>query len=358
MSFMKRSPAAIEAISRVRQSMPEEQLDVADRMAKVNACNVTTFRDEALAARLDRLKRSLVAHYAGDEKQHRILFIIGASHSGKSTLIEHALAADPAFESYVNVEGVNAMPVLYMPAPSPCTLRNIAVDGLEGLGYPVKATLTESRIWPLFREQLKRRHVLFLIIDEAQHAIVSNNSDWEIQKVRDTFKHLVQMPDWPLRLILCGVSPLERLREGDKQIASRSTVLNLGPLDKKQHAPHVRRYIEMIVTEHAEMELGDFIGGDFPQRLIHACDGCFGSIVRLIRLAVEFAMVAGATRVEKAHFSKAYADISGCSPTSNIFSIDVWEGVEVGAARVVDDQPEPSDTDEKPKRLRAGERRK
>ncbi|CAH0340493.1 ATP-binding protein [Rhizobium sp. CECT 9324] len=348
--------SAIEAISRVRQSMPEAQLNIADRMATISAHHIPTFRDDALSARIDRMKRSLVAHYSGDEKQHRILFVIGESHSGKSSLIQHALATDPAFESYVDSDGVDAMPVLMMDGPSPCTLRNIASDGLEKLGYPVKANLSESRIWPLFREQLKRRKVLFIVIDEAQHAIKNNTSDYEIQKVRDTLKHLVQMPDWPIRLVLSGVSPLERLREGDKQIESRSTMMRLGSLTS-QHASHVIGYVELVVTRHARLKLDDFLGGDFPLRMIHACGGCFGSIVQLIRLAVENTLLKGSDIVTAGNFAAAYAEMSGCSPSSNIFTAQDWNSLEVGAARIVEDAGEASKPQQKPKRIRAGERR-
>ncbi|MEH7846375.1 MULTISPECIES: ATP-binding protein [Rhizobium] len=362
MTFQKRDTAAIEAISQVRQTMDQSQLDIADTMAKVNAQHISTFRNGALERHVDRLKRSLVAHYTGDDKQHRILFIIGESHSGKTTLVEHVLRTDPAFQPYITTDGIEAMPCLHLPAPSPCTLHNIASDGLEKLGYPIKSTLTESRIWPLFREQLKRRRVIFLFIDEAQHAIKSNNSSWEIQKVRDTFKHLVQMPEWPVRLILCGVSPLELLRDGDKQIASRSTVLNLGPLTEDKHGPHVRRYVELVVQEHADLALGDFLRGDFPKRIIHACGGCFGSIVQLIRYAVETALLAGEGKVLPEHFARAYADISGCSPSSNIFTIKSWRTMEPGEARITEEPYGDSDGGgddggQKPKRLRAGERR-
>jgi len=355
---LKQLPAsAIEAISRMRQSMPDSQLDIADRMATISAHHIPTFRDDALKKRIDRMKRSLVAHYSGDEKQHRILFVIGDSHSGKSSLIEHVLATDPAFDSYVDSNGVNAMTVLLMDGPSPCTLRNIAYDGLEKLGYPVKANMTESRIWPLFREQLKRRRVLFIVIDEAQHAVKNNTSDYEVQKVRDTFKHLVQMPDWPIRLILCGVSPLERLREGDKQIETRSTMMRLGSLTA-QHAAHVVSYIELVVTHHAGLKLGDFLGGDFPDRLIHSCGGCFGSIVKLIRLAVEDTLLKGQGIVTDESFAAAYGEMSGCSPTSNIFRNSDWRALEPGAAKIVGastDEDTPSAP--KPKRIRAGERR-
>jgi len=354
MSLNNLPASAIEAISRVRQSMPDGQLDIADKIATISAHHIPTFRDEALIARIDRMKRSLVAHYSGDDKQHRILFVIGESHSGKSSLIKHALATDPAFKSYVDSDGVEAMTVLVMDGPSPCTLRNIASDGLEKLGYPVKANLSESRIWPLFREQLKRRKVLFIVIDEAQHAIKNNTSDYEIQKVRDTFKHLVQMPDWPIRLILCGVSPLERLREGDKQIESRSTMMRLGALTS-QHAAHVAGYVRLVVTDHAGLELADFLGGDFPDRVIHATGGCFGSVVHLIRLAVENALLKDTGIVTAENFAAAYAEMSGCSPTNNIFTARDWTSMTEGSARVRDEEEETQAP--KPKRIRAGERR-
>lgn len=349
------TPSALEAITRVRQSMPASQLAIADRMAIVNAGHIPTYRDTTLAEHLAYMKRSLVAHYSGDDKQYRILLVIGKSHSGKSSLIENALSTDQAFDGYVASDGVEAMPCLFLEAPSPATLRNLAVEGLEKLGYPVKSDITESRAWPLFRQQLKRRKVLFVFIDEAQH-IINTNNDPECQKVRDTLKHLVQMKDWPVRLIMSGVSPLEELRDGDDQIKERSMVLLLGPLEAAKHAPHVRQYVKLVVVNHAEMELEDFLGGDFADRVIYACDGCFGSIVKMIRASVEVAMVEGSASVGMRHFEKSYGQITGCSKTSNIFSSEQWRTAAAGAAKVTPDTPAPAP--DKPKALRAGERRK
>jgi hypothetical protein len=347
------SPSALEAITRVRQSMPEGQLAIADRMAVVNAGHIPTHRDKEFADRLEHMKRSLVAHYSGDDKQYRMLLVIGKSHSGKSSLIEHALSTDPAFDTYTASDGVEATPCLFLEAPSPATLRNLAVEGLEKLGYPVKSDITESRAWPLFRQQLKRRRVLFVFIDEAQHIINTNNQP-ECQKVRDTLKHLVQMKDWPVRLIMSGVPPLEALRNQDEQIEERSMVLNLGPLNATKHAPHVRKYVKLVVVEHAAMHLEDFLDGDFPERVIYACDGCFGSIVKIIRAAVEVAMVECCASVGKRHFEKAYGQITGCSTTSNIFTGNEWRTAAAGVAKVTLETP----AADKPKALRAGERRK
>lgn len=348
------SPSALEAITRVRQSMPSGQAEIADRMATVNAGYIPTHRDTAFAKHLEYMKRSLVAHYSGDDKQYRMLLVVGNSHSGKSSLIEHALSSDPAFETYTASDGVEAVPCLFLEAPSPATLRNLAVEGLEKLGYPVKSDITESRAWPLFRQQLKRRMVLFVFIDEAQHIMNTNNAP-ECQKVRDTLKHLVQMKDWPVRLIMSGVSPLEEMRDGDRQIKERSKVLSLGPLNATTHAAHVRKYIQLVVMEHAAMTLEDFLGGDFADRVIYACDGCFGSIVKIIRASVEASMVDGSASVGKRHFERAYGEITGCSTTSNIFSNGKWKDETPGAAKVSADSAPSTD---KPKALRAGERRK
>lgn len=354
------SPALVEALSRVRQSMPADQTALADRMATINARHLKTFRDDAFAAHVDRMKRGLVAHYSGDEKQYRMILVVGSSHSGKSTLVEHALDNDPAFHPYVDSEGTETVPVLRFQAPSPCTLRNLAVDGLEALGFPVKSDIVESRAWPLFRQQLKHRKVLFIFIDEAQQTINSNN-EHEIQKLRDTFKHLVQMDDWPIRLILAGVSPLERLRE-DMQIRSRSTVLNVGDLDPVAHRAHVVHWVTKIVNEHAELALEDFLNGDFPEKLVHACGGCFGSIVESTRLAVEHALIKGVDEVGVAHFATAYAQRTGCSSSNNIFTAEDWRSLAPGAARKEDAKaapaaaPTPAADAMKP--LRGGERRK
>lgn len=347
------SPNVLEAITRVRESMSSDQLEIADRMAIVNAGYISTYRDINFAGHLSYMKRSLVAHYSGDDKQYRILLVCGNSHSGKSSLIRHALAADPGFNPYIASDGVETMPCLFLEAPSPATLRNLAVEGLEKLGYPIKSDIRESRAWPEFRRQLKRRRVLFVFIDEAQH-IINTNNDPECQRVRDTLKHLVQMEDWPIRLIMAGVPPLERFRDEDDQIEERSKVMILGPLDADNHVPHVQKYVRDVVVDHAKLELEDFLAGDFANRVIYACDGCFGSIVKIIRASVEIALVEGSAAVGNRHFARAYGDITGCSSTSNIFTAQQWRSQGAGAAKSKVD----TTATEKPKALRGGERRK
>lgn len=326
------SPELAEALSHLRVSMPPEENEIADRMEAISAQHVPTFRDIAFASRFRKLKRSLVAHFTGDNKQHRMIIVTGESHSGKSDLINHCLDNDPGLLPYATKDGFPAIPVLRMDAPSPCNMVNVAVDGLEALGYPVKGNIKEKEAWPLFRAQLKRHRVLILFIDEAQHAVNSTSSPPDLQRLRDIFKHVTQMKDWPVRLILAGVHPLERLRE-DKQIRTRSMPMHLGDITAA-HAKHVCHWVKKIVEEHAEMSLDDILGGDFPLRLIHGAGGCFGSIIQLIRMAIEDALVAGKDIVTLSNFASAYATMTGCSKDENILMVKNWQSKEGALARL------------------------
>ncbi|MDE1996175.1 MAG: ATP-binding protein [Rhizobiaceae bacterium] len=329
------SAELVEALSRVRQSMPAAELELADRMAEISSKHVETMRDRAFDSRFRRMKRSLVAHFTGDNKQHRIIIVTGESHAGKTALIEHRLDSDPGFFPYVDKDGNMTVPILKMEAPSPCNLVNLAIEGLTRLGYPVKGDIKEKTAWPLFRDQLKRFKVLVVFIDEAQHTVNSTNRA-DLQRLRDIFKHLVQMKDWPVRLILAGVSPLEKLRE-DRQIRTRSMPLHLGDLSVGAHSNHVRHWVRKIVTEHAELRLGDFLAGDFPDRMIHSAGGCFGSIIQLTRLAVEDALVNGEGVVGDKNFAAAYSNLTGCSSSQNIFTARKWRMLEGALAKIADD---------------------
>ncbi|UHS61336.1 ATP-binding protein [Agrobacterium vaccinii] len=358
------NPELIEALSRVRASMPQSELDVADRIAEISAKHVETHRDRAFNSRFRKMKRSLVAHFSGDTKQHRILIVTGESHSGKTAMIENALDNDAGFDPYPDSNGNMTMPVLRMECASPAYLVNVALDGLEALGYPMDPKTREKVAWTEFRKRLKQRKVLLVFIDEAQHSVNSTNGA-ELQKLRDILKHMVQMKDWPIRIILAGVPPLEKFRE-DQQIRKRSMTLHLGPLTTGHNDEHVRHWVKKIVTEHAEMEIDDFMAGDFPQRLIHACGGCFGSIVQLTRLAIEEELMKGAATVGAPSFANAYKTMTGCLVNENIFTAKTWHQIQGSGAKLESGSTSGSTTDyddDKPcaarlKPLRGGERPK
>ncbi|MHC1548735.1 ATP-binding protein [Phyllobacterium sp. K27] len=304
----------------------------AEKMAEINARYIETMRDTILNARLDLLCESLVATHNSEMDKKRILIILGESGAGKSRLLDHNFALREAFQSYVDSYGTVTRPVLRYNAPQPCTPKMVALEGLNELGYPVTGTVTEAKAWQLFRHQLMVRKVLFVHIDEAQHSVMNKDKD-VVQKVSDGFKNLVQM-EWPVRLILSGVSPLEDLILRDKQIKERSLVVRLDKIDTERHRGLIQSILETVIKDHASLELDDFVTDEFLDRLVHSCGGSFGSIIQMIRAAVRECLVDpehdGVVRGK--HFKTAYQAISGCSPTENLFTRKDWADLDAGLA--------------------------
>jgi len=162
------------------------------------------------------------------------------------------------------------------------------------------------------------------------------------------------MPDWPVRLILAGVAPLASFL-ARKQLYNRRTVVPFDTLDADGTTDLVKSILETIVQEHARMEirikLDDTVEevdeettktrqrekGTFLKRLMHACDAEFGSVVQMIRAAVELAIYADRDHVTIDDFAKTYASFSGCRPSKNIFTAANWEELDPATALLRDD---------------------
>src|SRR5690606_18191876 len=108
---------------------------------------------------------------SGEPGKRRALFVIGESGSGKSTAIRRIIDTRPEFQPYQDEAGQTVRPMVSFDAPSPLTLKLLAKVGVEAVGYPVYGRLQENEAWDLFKQQIKARRVLFLHIDEMQHAV-------------------------------------------------------------------------------------------------------------------------------------------------------------------------------------------
>ncbi|MFE0014087.1 TniB family NTP-binding protein [Mesorhizobium sp. NPDC059054] len=328
----------LEAINRIRTSMSAQSLTRASVMAEINRKYVETARDAILNDRLDKLVKS-VAEQDSREKR-RIVVVIGESGAGKTTMIEHNCKRRTEFQPYLDGHGILTKPLIQFNAPSPCTPKMIAIRGLQTLGYPIASEIKETKAWDLFRHQLRLRKVIFVHIDEAQHAVMNNDLS-VVQKVSDSFKDLVQMPEWPVRLILSGVSPLERTVLDDKQIRSRSMPITLASIEATRDLELVKTIVETITKTHAQLDLDDFVDSDFVRRLVHSCNGSFGSIIQTIRAAVEMVFVEGngRKRLKLGDFAKAYQAFSGCVASENIFTKADWELLDPATAIMRGSQP-------------------
>ncbi|NTF64914.1 ATP-binding protein [Rhizobium rhizogenes] len=318
--------AQAASIARIRSFLPVDSLLKADRIAKINGRYIGLTRDIALKRGFDALITSVAVtnlkSIAKPDKR-RILGICGESGAGKTTaLLEHTMS-QPAMQPYVDEEGNQISPLLVFAAPSPCTPRLLAFEALRVIGYPARKDLPEHQMWDLFRTAIKVHKVHWILIDEAQHAIDSATVI-ESVKIANAFKNLVQMPDWPVRLILAGVEPLGTFLS-NKQLANRRSVVLFEKLLGSAGHRTIADVIRLIVHDHATLETSLQEDLDFIQRLAHATEADFGTTVQTIRSAVESAIMADQKSVTIDHFVECYANLSGCKGEENIFIAKHWK---------------------------------
>jgi type II secretory pathway predicted ATPase ExeA len=328
------------AIARVRAFMSQEALSKADRVARINGRYIGLSRDQRLKKAFNALVESIAVVDLDDvakPDKRRIVAICGDSGAGKTTALLRHIANTPAMQPYIDEEGNTRSPVLMMTAPSPSTPRLIAYEGLHKLGYPIRSTVSENEMWKVFRDVLKAHGVMWLVIDEAQHAVDASNI-LEITKIANSLKNLVQMPDWPLRIVLAGVEPLPQFLSM-KQLANRSTIIHFDKMAGSSGEEIIAEVIRTIVFDHAELttklldesalrEGGEGEANDFVKRLIHGGDQDFGTIVQMIRGAVEEAISADGNEIANDHFAKWFENNTGCEDDKNVFLVKNWKDVE------------------------------
>ena len=318
------------ALSRLRATMPEAARHRADRIAHVNARYIGTARDDKLNRLVDLLVANAAGAAHGEPGKRRALFVIGESGSGKTTAIRNLIATRPEFQPYEDDSGDVVSPMVSYDAPSPLTLKLLAKVGIEATGYPVYGRLQENEAWELFKQRIQARSVLFLHIDEMQHA-VKGNSPTKLQHLADTVKSLLQIRNWPLHIILSGVPGIVDFLDHDSQLKNRSMVMEFVP-QTSADAATIRVIVQRIVEKHAGMTLAkDASDDEFMNRLIHASSGAFGTIIQVVRATVEHVLHATTNEgnpapevVTLAAFADVYAAFTGCVRAQNVFASKEW----------------------------------
>ncbi|MGO8021148.1 ATP-binding protein [Rhizobium leguminosarum] len=320
-------------VDRIRSTLSPERLAGADRMRAVNMRYIGLTRDAKIADELELFEDQIAAYDPNapdvpDEK--RILGIVGPSGTGKTRALVQHTRMRPTMQAWFDQYSYERRPLLWMNAPSPCSPLALGLEGLHALGYPVAKNIREKQAWILFRAQLKHYGVPFVVIDEAQH-IIENASRPELAKISDALKNVVQMPDFPVRLILAGVEPLDKLLNLP-QLKTRSKPIEFTPIGSE---PPEDQYFEGdfgvtmlstsvsdVIVKHAGLKRSGEIDDNLISRLLHASGRRFGVAIQLTRAAVRFAFHEGRGAVFRSHFELAYAASSGCAAQRNIFTLD------------------------------------
>lgn len=323
------------SIARIRSFQSIHQLVKGDRIAQMNGRYLGLTRDEDVAYSLDAQEMSIavteVSQFSRPDKR-RILAVLGESGAGKTTALVEHISQRPAMQPYLDEDGRERNPVLSFVAPSPCTPLLLALEGLRAVGFRVRKKMQEYEAWDVFRSVIKAHRIHWIMIDEAQHAIDAANVI-ELTKIANTFKNLVQMPDWPVRLILAGVQPLGTFLTV-KQLTNRHTVVMFEKMHGPMGSATIAHAVEEIITKHAGLRTTLHRDQDFIERLGHAGEHDFGTTTQIIRAAVEVAIWNDDEEVVDEQFQKAYVHFSGCSPMQNVFAVAHWADIRPNLAKL------------------------
>lgn len=326
-------PKFREAAESLLEAMDPELRERAARVGEMNSAYIGTLRDRELDENFEALLVNSVAELYGKSGKRRALFVVGESGSGKTTAVEKHVSKRAEFAQRTALDGTLYNIFIGMQSPKPLTPKGLAVNGLKRLGYHVNnPRLSAGELFDLWKDQLREQRVLFLAIDELQH-VLRGDTVKELQTVADVIKSLLEIPGWPLHLILSGVPELagflDQSGETNRQLKERSKVVELRRMTFPEDLPVMRKIVEKIVTTEAMLTADpDVLSDEFVHRLMHASCGAFGSIIQTTRHTCEIALRRKMEVVGPREFASAYALESGCRPSQNIFTAgDKWKDI-------------------------------
>jgi hypothetical protein len=333
-----------KAAARLMAALTPEAAVRAKKRGGLYSAYIRSDRHTRIDRAVSKIVENAAAAFDGTSGRRRALFVIGESGSGKSTALQNTLLMRPELQPYLNENGEWIHPLIYFDMPKPLKLRLFAQKIIEAAGYPLVYSdrMPEYELFELAKRVLKERSVLVLFIDEAQHALKETDKA-TIRNLADIIKSLLQIEDWPLHLVLAGVPALAKFIQHEPQLRNRSLVVELEPVSYPADLARIRLIAKGIVEEHASMKVdGELLADvvdektktayralteDFVQRLIHASEGGFGTIIDVVRMACDFAIEAGDNVVGLKHFVDCYQFLTGCQKRHNIFLSPDWQSL-------------------------------
>ena len=269
----------------------------------------------------------------GLSSEGRSIAVIGESGSGKTTAVQRILRrmdtsdTEPGELRWISVR-----------VPTPATQKDLARAVLLALGFPILRDTTASRMWEMVHHHLQLRKCWLIHLDEGQE-LGGRGSETEKAAVINALKSLMQIPDWPVNLIVSGTLELNDLLMRDPQLSRRFFIIRFLPVTEFDAADEVRGLMERYAGL-ADLLLAPGLADiEFVPRLLQAGREQFGIVVELIIGAISRALAVGNSALGPNDFARYYAERSGDISTRNPFLAPDFRSISTGRAPF---DPEPS----------------
>ncbi|WP_076860217.1 TniB family NTP-binding protein [Bradyrhizobium mercantei] len=314
----------IDAIARLRASLPSEFRAQYDTIETLRKKFIRTDRETALEKEMNLLINNAVQCRDPDlppslenRMEGRGLALIGPTGVGKSTSLKDLFKRHAEFSSYREVTSTS--PLLWMSAPSPCTLIQLGRRILIKSGYPLERELPSHRLFELVGERLNAMGKIILCIEEFQH-VVHNVSLRDQLTTADSLKNLMETDR--ITLILSGVETLLPFLALDPQLDRRLTKvpfrrLTLADLDLIADVVHA-------YVEEAGLQIAYSDGDALFARLTHASLYALGLTIENTISAIAYCKVKGDSALTRDHYADVYAAKAGKGAQDNPFLAERW----------------------------------
>jgi hypothetical protein len=322
----------------VRQDLPARRERFAIRLSpqdlerrawkeRVNSIHINTDVVIKAVARFDQMLEDLSANIEG-----QCLVIPAPSGAGKSHLLTR-LQMRPSLVPFRDEFGP-VRPMLFIKAPSPCTLKTLGLALYEAMtGEQLSANLKEHDIWIRVRHQLHAQLVSVIMIDEFHHTLRGRTGD-ERRTLVETLKNLI-IPNpldrlqpagadmRPISLVLSGMPWLKRVLKEDFQLVRRRAIVSINPLDCSESClKKAAKFLNLIEPKLGFPEPSGLSEPDMVQRMLKASSGYTGRMMHFVKKAAFRAINQGAPRIDQIkHLSVVFEEIFELGPRRNPFLI-------------------------------------
>jgi hypothetical protein len=317
----------IDPIARLRDSLPAEFSAQFSAIEQLRSKFIRTEREGVLAQEMNLLINNAVQcrdpslpPSLDNRAEGRGLALIGPTGVGKSTSLRDYFKNHAVFAGYR--DPASPSPLLWLSAPSPCSLIQLGRRILIKSGYPLERELPAHRLFELVGQRLNQMGKIVLCIEEFQH-VVHNVPEKDQETVADTLKNLMETER--VSLIVSGVETLIPFLALDPQLDRRMTKVNfnlLTPADLDLLADVVHAYVE-----EAGLQIAYSNSDALFARLAHASLYALGLSIETTISAIAYCKQTHATTLTRDHFASVYASKSGKAAPDNPFLAERWHEI-------------------------------
>lgn len=322
-----RKTARQKAEARFAGSMSSAKLSQIKRIKAMRARHIKSNRDGKMRALYEQL---FVNTQLADTKLAGIV-VMGRPGSGKTHAVRQ-MESLPEFQPYWDEDepDFQMLPYISIDCPPRATPPQLLAEIVKACGFPVTKPGSVAEMIDLAMKWFERRSVMFVHIDEFQHAL-RNLTEIQVKDIQEAIKLLIQVSArWPVKLILSGTNEIEEFRRGDGQLKVRTFPLDLDSLSPEKDVLRVSKVARGIISEHANLTPVDLDHTDFSMRLMKSANHQFGNVIEISRLACERAIFEDRTTVDINDFGEVYSVLSGSnSNESNMFWSPEWEKIAI-----------------------------